>query len=76
MTKKEIAEFDRTFSATNRNIVKPTDAKRTLCGGRVQLREHYIGDDGQPRTTAAWMVRDLPQCERCAKSASKHGIQV
>jgi hypothetical protein len=70
------AQFCRTHSATTRHIVKPEDTRKTLCGGRVSLREHFTGDDGQPMTCEGWMVRDLPQCERCERSAAKRGIEI
>lgn len=69
------ALYARTFSATTRHIIKPgTEGQRTLCGHGVALAEHYTGDDGQPKQAAAWMIRDLPPCERCERSAAKHGI--
>ena len=68
------ALFARTLSATTRHIIKPENDSKTLCGGNVKLPEIYVNDSGETVTTPAWMIRELPQCDRCGKSAAERGI--
>lgn len=69
-----VARYARTFAATRRHIIAPDCRDKTLCGGRVSLREQYLGSNGVYRTADPWMVYELPACARCEGSARKRGI--
>jgi hypothetical protein len=67
--------YARTFSATTRHVINPDAPGGTLCGHRVSLRDEFVGDDGVTIIRpAAWMILDLPPCERCTRSEAARGM--